>query len=212
MREPQLASVSKNEERRALLGAGWARWSSFSLTARACCVRMDLLGFLPPPRVSPGSNSLLSKHHPLRLWQLLLGTWVLLDLQGISVLAHEKKGMRKRKMLERMKERRGDSSRPDFFCKRRGGGRRGDTEMKRRTVGQRSHASLWDALKTIAAKLMKITVGLLGLCGNIFLKMKICFMQCWRSYFKTSLPSNKLLIIQSILKILLGYLFWESRK
>lgn len=46
-----------------------------------------------------------------------------------------------------------------------------------------------------AAKLMKITVGLLGLCRNIFLKMKICFMQCRRSYFKTSLPSNQLLVI-----------------
>lgn len=140
-------------------GRGGARQTSFSPTARACCVRMDLLGSPPPPGSLQGRT---------RCYQNTIhygsdsSSWdpALLDLRGISVLAREKKGMWKRKMLGRMKERRGDSSRPDFLGKRRGEG--GEDETQR------------DETESLAlgctAKLMKIPVGLLGLCRNIFLK------------------------------------------
>lgn len=121
---------------------------------------MDLLGFLPPPRGLSRVELTVIKTPSITALTAPPGDQALLDLRGISVLAREKKGMRKRKMLGRMKERRGDSSRPDFFGKRRGEG--GEDETQR------------DETESLAlgctAKLMKITVGLLGLYRNIFLK------------------------------------------
>ncbi len=136
MRAPQLVSVSKNEERRATVGRGGARQTSFSPTARACCE--DGCWGSPPPGSLQGRT---------RCYQNTIhygsdsSSWdpALLDLRGISVLAREKKGMWKRKALGRMKERRGDSSRPDA---------EGGREAKTRRREWNGEPRFWDALQS----------------------------------------------------------------
>ncbi len=177
-------------------GRGGARQTSFSPTARACCVRMDLLGFPPPP--PPGSLQGRTRCYQNTIhYGSDSSSWdpALLDLRGISVLAREKKGMWKRKTLGRMKERRGDSSRPDAEGREGGEDETQRDETESLTFGMR-------------CKVNENHSRPAGPLQEHLLKVKICFMQCRRSYFKTSLPSNKLLVTSSIRIIKLP--IWNS--
>lgn len=165
-------------------GGGW-RWSSFIQTARACCARMDLLGFHPPQGLSRVELAVI-KTPSITALTASPGDPGPARPTGNFRPRRWKKGMEKE---NERGERWFITARHFFFRKRRrwwsGRG------VKRRWNREAWSRNVRGTRRIVSAKLMKITVGLLGFEENVF------FFKTANLFYAVSgkLYYNKILII-----------------